>query len=146
TLVGPEGLKEFIEWNFDFASIDLKFDINYVEVEEGFESERVIDEEEFYVEARPLRHSTFCIGYRFQEKDKPGKVDAEKAEEMGISEDWQYKDLKAGEDVELDDGTVVHSIDIVGHPRPGDSFAYITDTQYCPNSVKLAKNTNILMH
>src|SRR5699024_2679114 len=32
------------------------------------------------------------------------------------------------------------------HPRPGDSFAYITDTQYCPNSVKLAENASILMH
>ena len=37
-------------------------------------------------------------------------------------------------------------MDIVGHPRPGDSFAYITDTKYCPNSVILAKNTNILLH
>ncbi|MDX1673064.1 MAG: MBL fold metallo-hydrolase, partial [Balneolaceae bacterium] len=77
---------------------------------------------------------------------RPGKVDAEKAEAMGISEDWQYKDLKAGKDVELEDGTVVKSSDIVGHPRPGDSVAYITDTRYCPNSVKLAMNTNVLLH
>lgn len=146
TLVGPEGLQDFVEWNFEFANIDLNYPINYVEVEEGFEEERVVDEEEYYIEARPLNHTKFCIGYRFQEKDKPGKVDAEKAREQGISEDWQYKELKAGNDVELEDGTVVKSMDIVGHPRPGDSFAYITDTKYCPNSVKLAKNTNVLFH
>ncbi len=146
TLVGPEGLREYIEWNFEFVEVDLNFEINYVEVAEGFEEERVIDEEEFYVEARPLNHTKFCIGYRFQEKDSPGKVDAEKAREMGVNEDWQYKQLKDGEDVELDDGTVVKSIDIVGHPRPGDSFAYVTDTRYSPNAVKLAKNTNILYH
>lgn len=146
TLVGPEGLQEFVEWNFEFANIDLNYPIKYVEVEEGFEEERVVDEEEFYIEARPLNHTKFCIGYRFQEKDKPGKVDAEKAQEQGISEDWQYKELKAGNDVELDDGTVVKSMDIVGHPRPGDSFAYVTDTKYCPNSVKLGKNTNVLFH
>lgn len=146
TLVGPEGLKDFVEWNFEFANIDLNFPIKYVEVEEGTEEKRVVDEDEFYVEARPLNHTKFCLGYRFQEKDKPGKVDAEKAEEMGISEDWQYKELKAGNDVELDDGTVVKSMDIVGHPRPGDSFAYITDTKYCPNSVKLGMNTNVLFH
>jgi ribonuclease Z len=145
-LVGPKGIKEFVEWNFEFAGIDLNYEIEYIEVEEGFESERVVDEEGFYVEARPLNHSSFCIGYRFQEKDKPGKVDAEKAEEIGITEDWQYKELKAGNDVELEDGTVIPSYEIVGHPRPGDSFAYITDTRYCPNSVKLAKNTNILLH
>jgi ribonuclease Z len=146
TLVGPEGLQELVEWNFEFANIDLNYPINFVEVEEGIEEERVVDEDEFYVEARPLNHTKFCLGYRFQEKDKPGKVDAEKAQEQGISEDWQYKELKAGNDVELDDGTVVKSMDIVGHPRPGDSFAYITDTKYCPNSVKLGMNTNVLFH
>ncbi len=146
TLVGPEGLQEFVEWNFNFADVDLQYKVNCVELAKDFDEERVVDEDEFYVEARPLNHSKFCIGYRFQEKDKPGKVDAEKAQEKGVSEDWQYKQLKAGEDVELDDGTVIKSIDIVGHPRPGDSFAYITDTRYSPNSVKLAKNTNILYH
>ncbi|MDZ7682619.1 MAG: ribonuclease Z [Fodinibius sp.] len=146
TLVGPEGLQELVEWNFDFANIDINYPINYVEVEEGIEEQRVVDEDEFYVEARPLNHTKFCLGYRLQEKDKPGKVDAEKAQEQGISEDWQYKELKAGNDVELDDGTIVKSMDIVGHPRPGDSFAYITDTKYCPNSVKLGMNTNVLFH
>lgn len=146
TIVGPEGLQEFVEWNFDFANINLNYPIEFVEVKEDFEEERVVDEDEFYVEARPLNHSKFCMGFRFQEKDKPGKVDADKAQAQGISEDWQYKDLKAGKDVELDDGTVVKSADIVGHPRPGDSFAYITDTKYCPNSVKLGMNTNVLFH
>lgn len=145
-LIGPVGLQKYVEWNFDFANVDLQYPIEYVELEEDFEEERVVDEDEFYVEARPLNHSKFCIGYRFQEKDSPGKVDAEKAKAKGITEDWQYKDLKAGKDVELDDGTVVKSVDIVGHPRPGDSFAYVTDTRYCPNAVKLGKNTNILFH
>lgn len=145
-IVGPKGIKEYVEWNFDFANVNLNFDITYVELNEDFESERVVDEDDFYVEALPLNHTKFCVGYRFQEKDRPGKVDAEKAEKMGISEDAQYKALKAGEDVELEDGTIVKSADIVGHPRQGDSFAYITDTKYCPNSVKLAMNTNILYH
>ncbi|MDX1667554.1 MAG: ribonuclease Z [Saprospiraceae bacterium] len=146
TIVAPEGIQEFVEWNFKFADVELSYPLNYVEVSEDLEHERVVDEEEYYVEARPLNHTKFCIGYRFQEKDRPGKVDAEKAESMGISEDWQYKELKAGNDVELDDGTIVKSQDIVGHPRPGDSFAYITDTRYCPNSVKLGMNTNVLLH
>lgn len=146
TIVAPKGIKKFVEWNFEFANVSLNFPVEYVEVEEDLEEQRVVDEEEFYVEARPLNHSKFCMGFRFQEKDRPGKVDAEKAREQGISEDWQYKDLKAGKDVELEDGTVVKSMDIVGHPRPGDSFAYITDTRYSPNSVKLAQNTNVLIH
>ncbi|HLR30905.1 MAG TPA: ribonuclease Z [Fodinibius sp.] len=146
TLVGPEGLSDFINWNFEFSNINLNYEIEYVELSGDFEEERVVDTDDFYIEARPLNHTKFCIGYRLQEKDLPGKVDAEKAQKQGVSEDWQYKDLKAGKDVELEDGSVVKSADIVGHPRPGDSFAYITDTKYCPNSVRLAKNTNVLIH
>ncbi|MCP9292604.1 MULTISPECIES: ribonuclease Z [Gracilimonas] len=147
TIVGPKGIKEYVEWNLKFSQIDPVYEINFHEIEEDIEEvDRVFDADEYYVEARPLNHTKFCVGFRFQEKDRPGKVDAEKAEKMGISKDEQYKALKAGEDVTLEDGTVVKSHDIVGHPRPGDSFAYVTDTEYTPNAVKLAMNTNILYH
>lgn len=146
-LIGPKGMKTFVEWNLEFAKLEPSYSIEYVELSDDFEHEVVLDAPTHYVEARPLKHNdSLCIGYRFQEKDKPGKVDAEKAAELGITEDAMFKDLKAGKDVSLDDGTVVKASDIVGHPRPGDSFAYITDTEYCPNSVKLAMNTNILFH
>lgn len=145
-IVAPAGIQEYVEWNLKFSGTELGFEIIFIEVEEGTDEARVIDEEDYYVEARALKHRKFCLGYRFQEKDKPGKVDAEKATKMGITEDQQFKDLKDGQDVTLDDGSVVKSSDIVGHPRPGDSFAYVTDTEYCPNAVKLGLNTNILYH
>ncbi|HKJ34009.1 MAG TPA: ribonuclease Z [Balneolales bacterium] len=146
TLVGPKRLKKFVEFNLDIAEITPEFELNYVELEEDFEEEIVVDEDEFYVKALPLEHTKFCIGYRFQEKDKPGKVDAKKASQMGIVEDTQFKELKAGNDVELDDGTIVKSSDIVGEPRTGHSFAYVTDTQYSPNAIKLGEKASILYH
>ena len=145
-IVAPEGIQEYVEWNLKFSGVELGFEIIFIEVEEGTDEARVIDEDDYYVEARALKHRRYCLGYRFQEKDKPGKVDAEKATKLGVSEDQQFKDLKDGQDVKLSDGTVVESSDIVGHPRAGDSFAYVTDTEYCPNAVKLALNTNILYH
>ncbi len=146
SIVGPKGIKEYVEWNLGFSGVELSFDINFVEVEEDIEEQRVIDSDEYYVEARPLKHKRFCLGFRFQEKDKPGKVDAEKAASLGITSDDHFKELKAGNSVTLEDGTEIEAYEIVGHPRPGDSFAYVTDTEYCPNAVKLAMNTNILFH
>lgn len=145
-LIGPKGIKEFVEWNLGFSGVEISFDLNYVEVNEDIDEIRVLDTDDYFVEARPLKHKKFCLGYRFQEKDKPGKVDAAKAEQYGITDDEQFKSLKAGNNLTLEDGTVIESYEIVGHPRPGDSFAYVTDTEYCPNAVKLAMNTNILYH
>lgn len=145
-IAGPKGIKEFVEWNLNFSGVELGFDIKYNEVDEKEEVSRVVDAEDFYVEARPLKHRRFCLGFRFQEKDKPGKVDAAKAAQFGITEDEQFKELKAGNNLTLEDGKVIEAYEIVGHPRPGDSFAYVTDTEYCPNAVKLAMNTNILYH
>ncbi len=146
TLIGPRGLKEFVDFNLKSAGVDAEYPIAFVELEEGFEREVVIDEEEFLVEARPLEHTRFCIGYRLEEKPKPGKVDAEKAVSLGISEDAHFKELKRGNDVELPDGTVVRSADIVGEPREGNAFAYVTDTLYSANALELARNVSILYH
>ncbi|TNE70341.1 ribonuclease Z [bacterium] len=146
TIVGPVGIKEYVDFHLRFTNIDLTFDIHYIELEEGFEGGIVVDEDEFQVEARPLVHNIFCLGYRFQEKDKPGKVDAAKAAEFGIVEDQQFKDLKAGLDVTLEDGTKVQASDIVGELRKGKSVTYITDTRVCPNAVELAKETTFLFH
>ncbi len=145
-IIGPEGLKDFVEASLKAADIELSFDIHFTELTDGFDHQVVVDEDEFYVEARPLEHKSLCLGFRFQEKDKPGKVDAAKAQEMGISEDQQYKDLKAGKDVELEDGTIVYSKDIVGEPKKGHSFAYVTDTLFSVNALKLAYKATLLYH
>ncbi len=145
-IIGPKGLKKMIDSVFGVAEIELEFPVTYKELKSDFDHEVVLEGEEFYVEARPLKHTKFCIGYRFQEKDKPGKVDAEKAAEAGITDDAHFKALKNGEDVTLEDGTVVHSADIVGDPRPGESFVYVTDTEFCENAIRLAENATILFH
>ena len=146
TLVGPVGIREYVDFHLKFTNIDLTFDIHYIELEEGFDGGVVIEEEEFQVSAKPLVHNIFCLGYRFQEKDKAGKVDATRATELGITEDQQFKELKAGQDVTLDDGSVITAADIVGPVREGKSFVYITDTRICPNSVELAKKATFLLH
>ncbi len=145
-IIGPKGLKKMIDSVFGVAEVELEFPIKYKELKSDLDHEVVMEGDEFYVEARPLKHTKFCIGYRFQEKDKPGKVDAAKAAEAGITDDTQFKALKNGEDVTLADGSTVHSADIVGDPRPGESFVYVTDTEFCENAIRLAENATILFH
>lgn len=146
TIVGPVGIKEYVDFNIKFSGLELTYDIHYVELEETFDGGRVIDEEDYFIDARPMIHNRFCLGYRFQEKDKPGKVDAKKAKEMGISKDEEFKALKAGENVTLEDGTEVRANEIVGPKRTGKVFSYITDTRPCDNAIELAKAADIMVH
>lgn len=145
-IVGPKGLKEFVENVLKTVQVELCFEIEFTEIEHGTDHQVVVDEPDFFIEARELKHSTYCVGYRFEEKEKPGKVNAALATEMGITEDEQFKALKAGNDVELEDGTVVKSAEIVGEPIKGDVFTYVTDTEFCENCIRLAENATILYH
>jgi ribonuclease Z len=145
-IVAPEGIQKFLDATLEAVNLELCFEIVYHEIPIGTEHMVVVEEADFTVEVRKLEHSTYCVGYRFQEVGKPGKVNAELATEMGITEDQHFKDLKNGVDVTLEDGTVVKAADIVGQPITGNVFTYITDTRFCENAVKLAERATILYH
>jgi len=145
-IVAPEGIKAFMDATLATINLDLCFDIVYHEIPLGTEHIVVVTEDEFTVEARKMEHSTYCVGYRFKEVDKPGKVNATLAFESGITEDAQFKALKSGQDVVLEDGRVVSSAEIVGKPILGKVFTYVTDTRFCENAVKLAEHASILYH
>lgn len=145
-IVSPKGIKKFVDSFLQTAEIDLCFKIKYTEIDHKTEHQVVVEESDFFIECRNLKHNKFCVGYRFQEKDKPGRVNAQLAAELGVTEDDQFKNLKAGKDIKLADGTKVLASEIVGEPVKGNVFAYITDTEFCENCIRLAENATILYH
>jgi len=145
-IIAPKGIKEFVDVFLKTADIDLCYEIIYTEIEHDIEHQVVVEENDFFIECRNLKHNKFCVGYRFQEKDKPGRVNAQLAAELGVTEDEHFKNLKAGKDIKLADGTKVLASEIVGEPVKGNVFAYITDTEFCENCIRLAENATILYH
>ena len=97
---GPEGLRHFLNASFRTSDLQFKFELTVQEFPRGYRG-RVLDEEEFYVDALPLEHSIFCLGWRFQEKDKPGMFNLERAEELGIPRGPLYGKLQHGESITL---------------------------------------------
>src|SRR3989454_8721825 len=92
---GPEGLRVFL--NAAFRTSDLQFDFKLTlrEFPRGFRG-RVLDEEEFFVEALPLEHSIFCLGWRFPEKTRPGVFNLDRAGGMGVPRGPAYGGLQHG--------------------------------------------------
>ncbi len=146
TVVGPAGIAEIVQAMPGVREDDLPFRVAYVELWDDLRHAGVFETETYTVEARPLDHRVFTVGYRFQGKTQPGHLDVERAQALGVTDYRHYRALKAGEDVTLDDGRRVPPEAVVGPPRPGGSFAYVTDTRPCEAAVTLARDADLLYH
>jgi ribonuclease Z len=142
---GPEGLRVFLNAAFRTSDLQFSFKLNVQEFPRGYRG-RVLDEEEFFVEALPLDHSIFCLGWRFQEKDRPGIFNLEKAQELGIPRGPLYGKLQHGEKIALHDGREITPDMVLGQPRSGKSIVYCLDTQFSQRSIQLADKCSVLIH
>src|SRR5438552_5087114 len=120
---GPEGLRPYLNASFRTSDFQFTFKLTVRELPRGFRG-RVIDEDEFYVEALPLDHSIFCLGWRFQEKDKPGIFNLERAQELGIPRGPLYGRLQHGESITLTGGSTITPELVLGPKREVKPVAY----------------------
>ena len=142
---GPEGLRVFLNACFRTSDLQFSFKLTLQEFPRGYRG-RVLDEDEFYVDALPLDHSIFCLGWRFQEKDKPGAFNLERAEELGIPRGPLYGKLQHGEKITLADDRVITPDMVLGEARQGRSVVYCLDTQFSERSIQLADKCTALVH
>jgi ribonuclease Z len=142
---GPEGIRVFLNAAFRTSDLQFSFKLTVQEFPRGYRG-RVLDEEEFYVEALPLDHSIFCLGWRFQEKDKPGIFNLEQAQELGIPRGPLYGKLQHGESIKLEDGRTITPDMVLGPARHGKSVVYCLDTQFSERSIRLADKCTALIH
>lgn len=145
-LTGPAGIREYLE---TLARLKILF-INYpLTLNEYDRLERmtvVYEAEQFVVKSLPLDHRVFTLGYRIDERARPGRFNLEKARELGVPEGPLYGRLQSGNEVALPGGRVVRPADVLGPPRPGKSVAYCTDTRPCNAAVELARGVDLLVH
>jgi ribonuclease Z len=142
TVYGPHGIKSFIETSLAVSSTHVKYPLEIVEIKEGM----IFEDRTFKVEAMKLEHGIPSFGYRIIEKDLPGTLLVEKLKEADIAPGPVYQQLKEGKTVQLQDGRVVNGVDFLGPPRKGRILAILGDTRFCPQSILLAKDANVLVH
>jgi ribonuclease Z len=142
---GPEGLRNFLNASFRTSDLQFTFKLTVQEFPRGYRG-RVLDEEEFFVDALPLDHSIFCLGWRFQEKPKPGIFNLERAQELGIPRGPLYGKLQHGESIRLEDGRMITPDMVLGETRQGKSVVYCLDTQFSERSIQLADKCTALIH
>jgi len=146
TLVGPQGVREYIDTLAQLKILFVNYPLEIKEYSSLSELTTVYETPDYAVSARPLDHRIFDIGYRIQERPRPGRFNLEKAFELGVPEGPLFGRLQSGKNVQLEDGRIVHPSDVLGPPRQGKSIAYCTDTRPFAGSLELARDVNLLVH
>ncbi len=141
-IYGPPGIKDFVRLSQKYLKFGVAYSLEVIESEGG----TLIEEEEYLLEALPLKHRVFTLGCRLLEKPRPGRYDLEKARELNIPPGPLYKALQSGEEIKLDAGRLVKPEEVLGPPRPGRKFVYLVDTRPFPEEVEFARGADLLIH
>ncbi|BCR21349.1 ribonuclease Z [Borrelia miyamotoi] len=144
TIIGPIGIKKYLETNIKLLRVHKNYDIIYKEIIINKTKTILYEDKRKRIEYIKLKHSIDCVGYLFIEKDKPGKFDNQKAENLNIPKGPIRKKLQDGCEVTLNGKKILPS-EILGKSQKGLKFAYITDTAYFEELCKQIKNFNLVI-
>jgi ribonuclease Z len=124
-----------------FALISPQFEVDFIEVSPG----DLIDLGSFFVKPFAVDHGTNSCGYVFEERERPGKFNREKAEELGLKPGPLYKTLQNGKSISVG-GRVIAPEQVIGPMRPGRKVVYTGDTRPSDLVIRAAKSADILIH
>lgn len=143
TIYGPKGVEEFIRTSLRISRSHLGYTLNFIEVAD---ESIIFEDAQFVVTAAKLDHGIDSFGYRVVEKDHPGELQVEALRELGIKPGPIFGQIKRGETITLEDGRIINGKDYLGRAKKGRVVTILGDTRFCPNSIKLAKDADILVH
>jgi ribonuclease Z len=124
-IIGPPRIAEYIETSRRVLDMYINYEIVVKEIEgPGI----VYEGGDYRVRAFPLRHTKPCYGYTLEEDKRPGEFHPEKAEGLGVPRGPLWAALQSGKTVQVENGREVKPSDVLGPPRSGRKFTYVTDT------------------
>lgn len=141
-IIGPPKIAEYVETNRRALDMYVNYEII---VKEFNEPGPVYSGEGFTISAFPLRHTRVCYGYTFQEDPRPGAFFPEKAVALGVPRGPLWSVLQSGQEVMLADGSVVKPEQVLGPPRSGRKFSFVTDSLYFPEISRQVADSDLLV-
>ena len=122
-IFGPDGIEEFIAANIKVLNFGLSFSVLITIVNEG----KILENETYSISACKANHSVTAFSYLFEEKDKAGRFNLEKAKELGIPEGGLWNRLQNGNEITVD-GKIIRPNQVLGTKRPGKKIGISGDT------------------
>lgn len=122
-IFGPGGIEEFIAANIKVLNFGLSFPILINTIKD----EKIFEDEKFSICTCKANHSITAFSYLFEEKDKPGRFNVEKAEELGIPEGELWNKLQNGNEITVNE-KIIKPEQVLGEKRPGKKIGISGDT------------------
>lgn len=143
-LYGPTEMEGIFAPQLAFFCKGFDFEVVFHAVDTK-QCQVVYEDRSLTVTSVPLHHRVACCGYLFREKQGLRHVRPDALVRYEVPRE-QINNIKAGMDFECSDGTVVPNHLLTLPPNPSRSFAYISDTRFCPRIVPWLEGVNLLYH
>jgi ribonuclease Z len=143
TILGPKGIKAFIDQVQGTLGFFVNYPVRFVEWEEGSPTDTAYEDHQIRITWAPLKHTVTCVGYRMEEHPRPGKFKAKTARGLGVPEGPLWGKLQKGESVTLENGEVVRPDQVLGPMRPGRAICYAVDTAVTKSLYGLCRNVDM---
>lgn len=141
TIVGPRGIKNYVETTLQASLSRLNYPVTFIEIDDQLHYHH----EGFTVSAYNLNHGVPSFGYRIEAPTTPGKIDVASLREIGMEPGPKYQEVKNSDSFIFND-KVYQSSDFKGEEKVGPKIAIFGDTMPCENELKLADNADLLVH
>jgi ribonuclease Z len=142
TILGPRGIKEFVDQVRRTLDFFINYPIRFVEWEEG-SPENAYEDSQVRITWAPLRHTTACVGYRMEEHPRPGKFNAKAARGLEVPEGPLWGKLQKGQSVTLENGVAIQPAQVLGPARPGRAICYAVDTAVTKSLYGLCRDVDM---
>jgi ribonuclease Z len=142
TIIGPHGIKKFVQQTHENLEFFLNFPINFVEWSSDL-NQVAYEDDQVRIFWHPLEHSRFCLGYRLEELDRPGKFKPHLAASLGIPKGSLWGKLQQGKSITLEGGREISPEEVLGDPRRGRCVAYVVDTRPSKGLYRLCQDADI---
>ena len=136
-LCGPEGFYRSVKMMMEACEGEIDYDLDIREVAPG----DVIELNSASVTVFATEHGVPSVGYVYRENDRPGRLDRDKAIELGLTPGPDFSRITAGETVKG-----VRPEQVVGPMRKGMSIAYTGDTVPLDSISDACGGVDVLVH
>jgi ribonuclease Z len=134
----PKGQEKIIKALVMFDKAMIGYDINIIGIGKGL----AYTGKDFRISAFRLNHTINALGYIFQENDKKNFI-MERCKKLGI-EGRMFSELQKNGRIKLGK-RIIYAKDLL-EVKPGKKIVYAMDTRPTAETVKAAKDADLLIH